>query len=191
MDYGQQSRGLRKLLTASVTVLILAIALCVQSCRSSKTTSSKDESKAETELRTTEAYEVVTCIDTVVVHEADTAMMSALVRCDSLGNAYLEQIMTLQGERVKQNMTTERQQDGGLKICTDAIAQATEDHVEIYECKWQYADATMTHQEQKTRLAEKTTKKPPGALRAFLAGLMLGAAGTCLLMLYLKEHNKL
>lgn len=189
MDYERLFRGLQRLSTALATVLIATLALCAQSCRSSKTTTADTSQLAIDDHRTTTDYEVIYCIDTVVVHEADTAMATALVRCDSLGNAYLAQIITLQGERVKQNLTTDQRHDGGLQIRTDAIAQPTEDHVSIMRIEKTHNDSITQHQELKTINETTADKKPPPSpVRIFLLGMAVGAVLMLLFVLWQTTH---
>lgn len=130
----------------------------------------------------------------MVVHEADTAMATALVRCDSLGNAYLAQIITLQGERVKQNLTTERIEDEtrhatSLLIRTDAIAQPTEDHVSIMRIEKTHNDSITQHQELKTINETTADKKPPSSpVKIFLMGMAVGALLMLLFVLWQTTH---
>lgn len=194
MGYARLFRGLQRLSTALATVLIATLALCAQSCRSSKTTTADTSQLAIDDHRTTTDKEVIYCIDTVVLHEADTAMATALVRCDSLGNAYLAQIITLQGGRVKQNLTTERVEDEtrhatSLLIRTDAIAQATEDHVSLIRSEHTTATEATTSITADQRHETTAEKKPPASpVRIFLLGMAVGAVLMLLFVLWQTTH---
>lgn len=139
-------------------------------------------------------HEVIICYDTVIRHESDSALVMALVECDSLGNAYLAQIATLQGERIKANMATSVDPVGyglrnahGLKIRMDAIAQPTEDHVSILRMEHTHNDSIAQHHETASRTETTEEKKPPASpVGAFLLGLVTGA--TLMLSVIVTRH---
>lgn len=94
MGYAPQSATLRKSFRKSLTALTLLAALCGASC-SSSTTLTRHSVRTLTDTVTVRETEH----DTIVVTEPDSALFWAWVRCDSLGNALIEQMAAEQGGR--------------------------------------------------------------------------------------------
>lgn len=94
MGYAPPSATLRKSYRKSLTALTLLAALCGASC-SSSTTLTRHSARTLTDTVTVR----VTERDTIVVTEPDSALFWAWVRCDSLGNALIEQMAAEQGGR--------------------------------------------------------------------------------------------
>lgn len=96
------------------TLLILVITMLVAACNK----------KVATVVTLTDSTSIATnniTIDKEVQLAPDSALVAALLRCDSLGNVYLAEINTLNGERVKQQLTLK---DNNLTVtATDAAKE--------------------------------------------------------------------
>ena len=89
-----QLSGWKGLSGVFTVVLIVTIALFMQSCKAKKEVSSTTIVRTET-IRETER-------DTVVEVQADSALINALLECDSIGNVLLKQITAYEaGKHVK------------------------------------------------------------------------------------------
>jgi len=62
-------------------------------------------------LTTTETERIVKVVerDTTIITEADSASVHALLRCDSAYNVVLDELVTLQGERITASVGTQKQ----------------------------------------------------------------------------------
>lgn len=71
------------------TIVILLIVLSFAACKTNRTSTSSQSSITRTEIQ----------VDTLVFTRPDSASIIALIRCDSLGNAYLSEITRFQTGR--------------------------------------------------------------------------------------------
>lgn len=74
-----------------VAGVLIALAAIMSACRTPKTTASNDHSRDVTTEST----------DSIVGVAGDSAMAALLLRCDSLGNVYVDELMTEQGKRIR------------------------------------------------------------------------------------------
>lgn len=72
-------------------LMILLAFLVLASCRTPKTVASNDHTREEKTEST----------DSIVGVAGDSAMAALLLRCDSLGNVYVDELMTEQGKRIR------------------------------------------------------------------------------------------
>ena len=89
---------------------LVAALVCFTACRTPKTVTSTDHQLTNTTER----------FDSVVGFAGDSAQAALLIRCDSLGNAYLAELHTEQGKRIRLDIelrNAQRQLDslGNLK----------------------------------------------------------------------------
>ena len=107
--------------TAFRNALMLTAALSALSCRTSTTLNSLSE-----RIRTDTLTICRTEHDTIVTSEPDSATLSALFECDSLGNALLAQINQLNGQRTA--IAAQLSKNGGrtlLKIVSNVLPEQT------------------------------------------------------------------
>ncbi len=101
---------MKKFCAKDCPFLVMLLCLCLFSCKTPKTVTSSDHQlKTETER-----------VDSVVGFAGDSANAALLIRCDSLGNAYLAELHTEQGKRIRLDIelrNAQRQLDslGNLK----------------------------------------------------------------------------
>jgi len=145
-------------------------------------TSCRSQKEATT---TTEYVYVDRCtIDTIVKVEADTASLMALIECDSLGNALISQLETLQGQRVNvapqiiyRNIVDE---SGKIRrtayFSVVALADSLQTEISMLQ-------EHIRQMEQNQESIEPTTSP----IRAFLWGLLAGAVATIVLIIFFKK----
>lgn len=83
------------LATILAVVLTLILCLCFSSCKSVQTQTEYKERTVEVRVR-----------DTVITTQADSASIRALLHCDSAYNVVIDELTTLQGTRIKAEVTT-------------------------------------------------------------------------------------
>ncbi len=93
MDSEKMSGSYRRLSTALVIALMVTVALCAGSC------------KAKREMLTNERVVTVTERDTTILTEPDSCALKALLRCDSLGNVYINELFNIR-DSLKNNKTS-------------------------------------------------------------------------------------
>lgn len=82
---------MKKFCAKDCPFLVLLLCLFLIGCKTPKTvTSTNHEQKTEIES-----------FDSIITTPADSATASLLIRCDSLGNAYLAELHTEQGKRIR------------------------------------------------------------------------------------------
>ena len=96
-NYEGPLQNWKRLLKLSTLAVIILIALCLQSCsRRALPTSSSTTAIFDSEVT------VETLRDTVVTVKADSALIRALIECDSLGQAHIRQLVEYRaGERLR------------------------------------------------------------------------------------------
>jgi len=82
---------MKKFCAKDCPFLVLLMCLCLFSCKTPQTTTRTDHQK-KTEIERT---------DSLVGFAGDSANAALLIRCDSLGNAYLAELNTEQGKRIR------------------------------------------------------------------------------------------
>ena len=82
---------MKKFCAKDCPFLVLLLCLCLFSCKTPQTTTRTDHQK-KTEIERT---------DSLVGFAGDSANAALLIRCDSLGNAYLAELHTEQGKRIR------------------------------------------------------------------------------------------
>lgn len=92
-------------------VLTVLLCLCLSSCKTVQTQTEYKERVVEVRVR-----------DTAIVTVADSASVRALLHCDSAYNVVVDELTTLQGARIKADVTTKRPTNSptkGLQIEVD------------------------------------------------------------------------
>ena len=82
---------MKKFCAKDCPFLVLLLCLCLFSCKTPQTTTKTDHQK-KTEIERT---------DSLVGFAGDSANAALLIRCDSLGNVYVDELMTEQGKRIR------------------------------------------------------------------------------------------
>ena len=93
-----------------ITIVLLGLAFIVSSCKTPC-------SIAETQTTDSVLIEVHTR-DTAIITKADSASIRALLHCDSAYNVVVDELTTLQGERIKADSHAQ-QTNGGLLLSMD------------------------------------------------------------------------
>ena len=75
--------------------LMITLCLCFSGCKTVQTQAEYKERMVEVRVR-----------DTVITTQADSASIHALLRCDSAYNVVIDELITLQGSRIRADVTT-------------------------------------------------------------------------------------
>ena len=107
--YRNAPHGCRDILVACLIFIMLALFLVFCSgCKTQRIVQTIEKEKI-VEIRTR---------DTAIVTQADSASLFALLRCDSAYNVVMDELVTMQGERIKAQANT-KQTSKGLLITLD------------------------------------------------------------------------
>lgn len=116
------------------------------------------------------------CItDTIVVVEADTAQMQALLECDSLGNVLMLELRTLQGQRTsiapqfRYITMNDTNGEARRKLYLDVMALSDS----LEQCIYNYEKREVQYQTVIRDMKEKAKKHPPGLLLGIAIGFVL------------------
>ena len=108
-DYRDPKHGCLTFLVA--LVLTVLCCLCFSGCKTVQTQTEYKERTVEVRVR-----------DTIITTSADSASIRALLHCDSAYNVVISELTTLQGTRIKADVTTNKTTNSttkGLQIAID------------------------------------------------------------------------
>ena len=71
--------------------------------------------------------------DVPVTIEADSASIKALLRCDSAYNVVLDELTTLQGERINANTNVKTQPNGGMLLTMDCKEDSLQNIIQVQD----------------------------------------------------------
>ena len=125
MLYEKSCRNSVWLSSASLIALILTIALSSASCAN----------KRQILTRTVSDTVIVTktCRDTVLTIEPDSALVRAVIECDSTGNVLMREIETERGKRIAAELKIKSQSDGTAVIDVECKEDSLRRQIAILE----------------------------------------------------------
>lgn len=98
-EYREPPQGCGTAIAGGVAIIALIILLCFSSCKSQQPIVQTVEKERIVEIHTR---------DTAIITKADSASLQALLYCDSAYNVVVDELTTLQGERIKTSTKTQQ-----------------------------------------------------------------------------------
>lgn len=116
-----------------ITYLGIMVALFMVSCKCPEYVTTTETEKV-IEVRTH---------DTTIVTAADSASVRALLRCDSAYNVILDELVTMQGDRIETELQMEKTQGGGVVLKMDCKEDSLQTEIQL-------RDSVITNMEKQT-----------------------------------------
>ena len=107
-----------------VAIMIGCLLLAMFGCRTQQPIIQTVEVEHVVEIRTR---------DTAIVTQADSASVRALLRCDSAYNVILDELVTMQGDRIEAELQLEHLQAGALSIHMDCHEDSLINEIQLLD----------------------------------------------------------
>jgi hypothetical protein len=131
---------------------------------------------------------VETLRDTTIYISADSSVLIAYLKCDSVNNVLLKQVKTIQGKRSKIDYETQTNIDGSVTLTADCVCDSLEIYFQIKD-RYEKDFEKVTDTEIIERIVEvkQKCKVFQNVLIGFLIGILVSIIVQLIIKIYLKK----